>query len=364
MLRSLTSPLSRVWYNRLGALALALCLPVASSFAGGNPEDLAESQAPPKVAPPRAVSPKEAAPKDASPEGVSPKGVPSKILPPEAVPKEAVSPALELRTSSPPEVSQGGASEPESPQGEQAAEANLKPTPEPLESPREAAAPARARQWVGPFSTAEGKLPEAWEPMLFEKIPTHTSYSFVREDGGYVVRADARASASGFTRRLALDLKQFPILRWRWKVEGVLAKGNVAEKSGDDYPARIYVAFKYESDRVGFFRKAKYTAARTILGDLPIGAINYIWASNAPQGGIYDNPFAGDFVKMIAVESGPKRVGEWIVEERDVFADYVRAFGDEPPLVEGVAIMTDTDNTGESVTAWYGDIEFLARAPK
>ncbi len=238
-----------------------------------------------------------------------------------------------------------------------------------VEATPAAAAPAgsglsptnRERQIVGAFSSAGGQLPQEWEPLEFEKIPAHTRYSFVEEEGRWVVRADANASASGFTRRVDLDLKRYPILRWRWKVGGVLERGDVSQKSGDDYPARIYIAFKYEPDRVGFFKKAKYTAARAILGDLPIGAINYIWASNAPQDGIYDNPFAGSFVKMIAVESGRTRVGEWIEEERDVYSDYVRAFGEDPPRVEGVALMTDTDNTGESATAFYGDIEFLSR---
>jgi len=58
------------------------------------------------------------------------------------------------------------------------------------------------------------------------------------------------------------------------------------------------------------------------------------------------------------VESGVERVNQWVSEERNVYEDYKKAFGDEPPLISGVAIMTDTDNTGESATAYYGDIIF------
>jgi hypothetical protein len=61
---------------------------------------------------------------------------------------------------------------------------------------------------------------------------------------------------------------------------------------------------------------------------------------------------------MIVVESGLDRVGQWIEEQRNVYEDYKQAFGEEPPLVNGVAIMTDTDNTGEEATAFYGDIGF------
>jgi len=59
---------------------------------------------------------------------------------------------------------------------------------------------------------------------------------------------------------------------------------------------------------------------------------------------------------MLAVESGPSKAGQWVNEERDIQADYRRVFGENPPEAGGVAIMTDTDNTGGEATAWYGDI--------
>lgn len=61
---------------------------------------------------------------------------------------------------------------------------------------------------------------------------------------------------------------------------------------------------------------------------------------------------------MIVVESGKNHLNTWVNEERDVYENYRNAFNDEPPMISGVAIMTDTDNTGESATAYYGDILF------
>jgi len=58
------------------------------------------------------------------------------------------------------------------------------------------------------------------------------------------------------------------------------------------------------------------------------------------------------------VESGRVLINQWVNEERNVYEDYRKAFGEEPPMVSGVAIMTDTDNTGESAIAYYGDIVF------
>jgi hypothetical protein len=61
---------------------------------------------------------------------------------------------------------------------------------------------------------------------------------------------------------------------------------------------------------------------------------------------------------MIAVESGESKVNQWVCEERNILEDYKKAFGENPSMISGIAIMTDTDNTGESATAYYGDIIF------
>jgi hypothetical protein len=212
---------------------------------------------------------------------------------------------------------------------------------------------------VGPFSRSQDGFPEGWEPLLFPKIPRHTTYTLVRDAANVsVVRADSSASASGLVRSLEIDLRRTPIVRWRWRVEGVLSKGNVHRKDGDDYPARLYVTFRYEPDRVSGWRKLKYLAARAIYGDIPIAAINYIWASHAERDLVVANPYASDNVKMIVIKSGDRHAGSWQEEKRNLYADYRAAFGEEPPLVQAVAIMTDTDNTGEAAVAYFGDIVF------
>ena len=213
---------------------------------------------------------------------------------------------------------------------------------------------------VGKFSEAmEGSaLPDGWKPLTFKKIEKHTVYTVVKDGDTAAVKAVSEASASGLTREITINLKEYPIVQWRWKVANTLKKGDVTRKEGDDYPARIYITFEYDSSKVGFFDKAKYEAVKLLYGQYPpLAAINYIWESKAPKGTVVPNPYA-DQVKMIVVESGPDRLNQWVSEERNVYEDYKKAFGDEPPLISGVAIMTDTDNTGESATAFYGDIVF------
>jgi hypothetical protein len=217
---------------------------------------------------------------------------------------------------------------------------------------------------VGRFSAAtEGvTLPDGWKPLTFKKIERHTRYEVVKVGSTSVVKAVSEASASGLTKAVTIDPREYPIVRWRWKVENLLQKSDVTRKDGDDYPARLYITFAYESDKVSLGRKLKYKAGRALFGDIPIAALNYIWDGRSPVGTVVDNAFT-DFAKMIIVQSGAQRIGSWVEEERNVYLDYKLAFGEEPPAISGIAIMSDTDNTKERAVAYYGDIVF-AKVPK
>jgi hypothetical protein len=213
---------------------------------------------------------------------------------------------------------------------------------------------------VGSFySAAPGtELPDNWKPLTFKKIERHTSYSLVRDGAAVVVKAESEAASSGLVREISINPKDYPIVQWSWKVVKLIQRSDVRRKDGDDYAARLYITFEYDSRKVGLFEKAKYETARLLYGQYPpLGAINYIWATHEPRGAIVPNPYT-DRAMMVVVESGRTALNTWITEERNIVADYQRAFGEEPPGISGVAIMTDTDNTKESATAYYGDIVF------
>ena len=218
---------------------------------------------------------------------------------------------------------------------------------------------------VGDFAGAPaGTLPPDWRALTFPDIKSHTRYAAVPDaTHGQVVRASANASASGLLRKISLDAHTHPLLRWSWKADNLIAKGDVTRKEGDDYPVRIYVSFAYDPQRVSLFERAKYAAARLIYGEYPPhSGLNYIWDGKAPVGTIVANAHT-DRVKMIVVESGASRLHEWLRYERNIVEDYRRAFGEDPPMVSGIALMTDADNTGETALAWYGNIE-LRPGPK
>ena len=208
------------------------------------------------------------------------------------------------------------------------------------------------------FSTITS-LEDGWEPMEFPKIDRHSRYQLTDDNGEQVVMATTDNSASGLIARVSVEPGDSLILRWRWKVSNVYQQGNARKKEGDDYPARIYVAFEFEPDEAGFFERAKRKTVEVVFGEeLPGNALNYIWANRLPVGEIIANPFT-DTTMMVAVNSGTANTGEWVTVERDIVADYRKAFGREPPKLVGVAIMSDSDNTGASATAWYGDVSLV-----
>jgi hypothetical protein len=207
-------------------------------------------------------------------------------------------------------------------------------------------------------SVRPGELPSGWQPLTFPKIARHTTYQVVADDGTTVVRADASGSASGLIHALEVDPRQYSIVSWRWKVANLIEKADATKKAGDDYPARIYVAFKYDATRVSEFDRAKHTIARMIYGDrAPHAAIVYVWENRLPVETVATSAYSNR-VKVIVLRNRQSELGRWLMEERNVYEDYKRAFNEEPPPISGVAVMTDADDTGERATAWYGDIAF------
>lgn len=180
---------------------------------------------------------------------------------------------------------------------------------------------------------------ERWKEKSFEG---HTRYRPVEIDGKRVLRAESHGAASGWFREIRVDLTRTPVLHWRWRVAGTLGAIDETSKEGDDYAARIYVI-----DESAFFWRTR--------------AVNYVWASSRPRGATWPNAFAGDNAQMVAVRSGDAKAGEWVEEARNVREDFRRLFGEDVDGIDAVAIMTDTDNTGRSATAWYGDIWFTGQ---
>jgi hypothetical protein len=204
-----------------------------------------------------------------------------------------------------------------------------------------------------------GELPAGeLRPWAFAGSTRPTRYSLVADGGSVVLRADAEASASGIVRELSVDPRTHPIVEWRWKVMNLVERGDLYAKAGDDYSARVYVTFELDSATLPPADRVRLAMARLVHGEIvPAAALCYVWDRKAARDTIAANAYT-DRVRMIVAESGPARVGQWVGIRRNLREDYRRAFGGEPSAVTGVVVSTDTDNTGEVVVAYYGDIAF------
>jgi hypothetical protein len=217
---------------------------------------------------------------------------------------------------------------------------------------------------LGDFSRLEAgsAFPEPWKALRFKKVSRQTEYRLVDSAGQAVVEATSRGAASGMMRKLKIDPKRYPLLSWRWKITSVFKNGDVTQKKGDDCPARVYVSFAFDPEKSTFLQRTKYALAKLVYGDdPPHAAISYVWANKAPVGTMRPNPYT-DRVQMVVVESGPAYLNTWREETRNIYSDFLAAFNHDPPPISGIAIMCDTDNTGEHTISYFGDI-LLKEAP-
>ncbi len=206
-------------------------------------------------------------------------------------------------------------------------------------------------------------LPKGWQKWTLSKFKKATQYELVAQDGKTVIKASAHASASGLVHQLRVSPKAYPLLRWRWKVTELIVKADNTQKHTDDSPVRVVVSFDGIIDDLPLDDRIFFDNIRLLTGqELPYATLVYIWENRAPKNRVIPNLHTSR-IKMIVAESGRDKVGAWQEVTRNVYQDFKRAFGEEPGAITAIGIMTDTDNTGDNVHAYYGDIQFQRIAP-
>lgn len=193
-----------------------------------------------------------------------------------------------------------------------------------------------ARVEVGLFSQINV---DGWKVKEFDGI---TSYYLTLVDGKRALAADSNQSASALYKKMTVDLSKTPILNWSWRKKLPINPGNELNKDGDDFVARIYVV---KSGGILWWRTL---------------ALNYVWSYQHKKNQSWDNPFVGAKSKMLAQRDATDPSDIWFVERRNVVLDFRQLFGRDIKEIDVVAIMTDSDNSGLSAVALYGDIFFSA----
>jgi hypothetical protein len=176
-----------------------------------------------------------------------------------------------------------------------------------------------------------------------EQFKGPVQYRVIHQDGREALHATCTGKgASARYLERDIDLRETPVLEWSWRIEDTFGGRDERTKAGDDYPVRIYAVVD------GGLLRWKTQA------------VNYVWASEQRAGSVWPNAYASQ-AKMLALQSGPSRAGEWVTERRDLASDFQRLHGASPSIVHGLAIMTDCDDVGQPMEGWYGEIRLSRR---
>ena len=204
---------------------------------------------------------------------------------------------------------------------------------------------------------APGAAIAPWEPYLMQRANALTDYRVVEERGAAVLEAEAKQGGSGLYRKIRIDPLRHPVLEWRWQVPKV-ADSDPGLASRHSPMVRLSLAFHGDMSKLDFDDRAKLRLAKALTPQgLPYASLLYVWMHDVPVGTVIRSPYT-DRVRMIVVESGEQRLGEWVSVRRNVLEDYRRAFGEEPWDIVSVGFMTDVGDDGSPRRAFYGDITF------
>lgn len=162
---------------------------------------------------------------------------------------------------------------------------------------------------------------------------------------------------------LTVDGPALGQLRFSWFVDALNPLSDLADRHLDDAVARVIIQF--DGDRSTFSPRDLMLSDMLQLATgeaLPYATLMYVWDHRYPVGTVIPHARSAR-IKTLVIESGPERLGRWVDFERDVAADYQTVFGTAPQQVQGIALMTDSNNTRHASTAWYGPLHWTLAQP-
>jgi DUF3047 family protein len=227
----------------------------------------------------------------------------------------------------------------------------------------DAQTPSVADAGITPFSSARagGALPAPWTTFKINDRKTPTHYDLVDDGGAVVLKAHAAGAASGVGHAAPAGWETLPVIQWRWKIAAPLVDADPTSGPKEDAPARVLLEFDGDHAKLTLRERTVDSVSEQLAGrPLPFATLMYIHATNVPVGTMVPNPHTKR-IQMIVVASGNNAVGAWQSVTRNWRDDYVKAFGQTPGTLLRVGVMSDTDNTGETADAWYGDIKLLPK---
>ncbi|WP_281362852.1 DUF3047 domain-containing protein [Hydrogenophaga aromaticivorans] len=192
---------------------------------------------------------------------------------------------------------------------------------------------------------------------------TFTPFEPVHHAGREALRVQASSSVSILRQRMEPALPAVGRLSFAWTADALPPTEDVAQGRRDDAVVRVLLSFDGDRSRLSPRVHRLSEMSRLLTGeDLPYATLVYVWSDAHAPGTVLNNSRT-DRVRKLVLDSGTHHLGQWRDHERDVRADFVQVFGEEPGPLLSVALMTDTDNTRSQAQAWYGALRLLPAAP-
>lgn len=183
-----------------------------------------------------------------------------------------------------------------------------------------------------------------------------TTYRYEWIDGRHAMQATAKMSASMLRQSVRVSPARLGVIRFSWKVPQLIAGADLALRETHDSPVRLALVFEGDRSRFSMKNAMLSELALALTGEaLPYATLMYVWCNACPPGEVLSSPRT-DRIREMPLESGPDHLGQWRNYERNIRADYEKAFGEAPGALLDVGLMTDTDNTRQKTTAWYGAV--------
>jgi Protein of unknown function (DUF3047) len=187
-----------------------------------------------------------------------------------------------------------------------------------------------------------------------------TAYSEIAQNGRRHVYAESAASASMLRRQLRIEGSNLGKVSFSWRVPELIAQADLTDRDASDSPVRLILAFEGDHGKLSLRNRMLFEFAQALTGETPpYATLMYVWDNKAPTESVIHSGRT-DRIRKIVIESGRANVDTWREYERDIAADFRKAFGEEPGPLVAVGLMTDSDNTRSAARAWYGEVRIVA----
>ena len=174
------------------------------------------------------------------------------------------------------------------------------------------------------------------------KVKGETTWTLGSNESGNFIKAEAEGVGSGLGKEVLIDLNKTPIINITWKIEKDLTGINENSKKGHDYAARVFVVKKTGS---------------TALSNR---AVNYVFSSNNEIGKYWRSPYTKKSIDYV-LSTTKENLNEWVTVKANVKEHFKLLHDLDVNELNGVAIMTDTDNSKLKAVSYYQNIYFSSQ---